>query len=230
MGTSSIVLQAENITKKFKEGSINEICVIKDSSFYINAGEIISFIGQSGCGKTTLLQMCGLLDLPTSGCIKINGINTTILKDKQRTNIRKKNIGFVYQSHNIFPEFSALENVIMPLLINNIGKKQATKQAEEILDFLNLKDKVNNMPSELSGGEKQRVAIARAVINKPKLILADEPTGNLDEKNAENVMNLFVELVKKYNLALFMVTHNVELTKNTDRIVGVDAGVVVNMV
>lgn len=229
MGTSSIVLQAENITKKFKEGSINEICVIKDSSFCINAGEIISFIGQSGCGKTTLLQICGLLDLPTSGCIKINGINTTILKDKQRTNIRKKNIGFVYQSHNIFPEFSALENVIMPLLVNNISKKEAKKQAEEILDFLNLRDKVNNMPSELSGGEKQRVAIARAIINKPKLILADEPTGNLDEVNSRNVMNLFVELVKKYNLALFMVTHNVELSKNTDRIVGVDGGVVVDI-
>lgn len=229
MGTSSIVLQAENITKKFKEGSVNEICIIRDSSFCISAGEIISFIGQSGCGKTTLLQMCGLLDLPTSGCIKINGINTSILKDKQRTNIRKNNIGFVYQSHNIFPEFSALENVVMPLLVNNVSRKQAKKQAEEVLELLNLKDKINNMPAELSGGEKQRVAIARAVINKPKLILADEPTGNLDKKNAENVMNLFIELVKKYNLALFMVTHNVELTKNTNRIVGVDNGVVIEI-
>ncbi|MBO4956516.1 MAG: ABC transporter ATP-binding protein [Rickettsiales bacterium] len=219
MGTSSIVLEAENLTKKFKEGSENEICILQDSSFYINKGEIVSFVGQSGCGKTTLLQMCGLVDLPTNGHIKINGINTTILTDKKRTIIRRNNIGFVYQSHNIFPEFSALENVIMPLLINNISKKNATKKAEEILDFLGLKERINHMPAELSGGEKQRVAIARAIIHKPQLILADEPTGNLDETNSNNVMDLFINVVKQYNLSLLMVTHNINLTKHSDKVI-----------
>lgn len=125
MGFSSIVLEAKNITKKFKEESKNEISVIEDSSFSINSGEIVSFVGQSGCGKTTLLHMCGLLDLPTDGSIYIDNINTTNVNDKKRTVIRKNNIGFIYQSHNIFPEFSALENVAMPLLINNISKKKS---------------------------------------------------------------------------------------------------------
>lgn len=228
MGFSSIVLEAKNITKKFKEESKNEISVIEDSSFSINSGEIVSFVGQSGCGKTTLLHMCGLLDLPTDGSIYIDNINTTNVNDKKRTVIRKNNIGFIYQSHNIFPEFSALENVAMPLLINNISKKKAFKEAEEILEILSLKDRIYHMPSELSGGEKQRVAIARAIINRPKLILADEPTGNLDEINAKNVMNLFFDIVKKYNLAVLMVTHNFELTKKSDKIITIKDRKIVN--
>lgn len=219
MGISTIVLETKNITKKFKEGSKNEFSVIEDSSFSIQSGEIVSFIGKSGCGKTTLLQMCGLIDTPTSGSVWINGVNTTVLSEKERTNIRKNNIGFVYQAYNVFPEFTTLENVAIPLLISGYSKKEAFKKAEELLELLYLKNKINNMPAELSGGEKQRVAIARAVVNHPKLILADEPTGNLDEVNSKNVMNLFFDIVRRYNLALLMVSHNIELAKNCDKII-----------
>ena len=217
MGISNIILKANNISKSFKEGS-NKVDILLDSSFSISKGEMVSFIGPSGCGKTTLLQICGLLDYPGSGNLYINNINTTNLKDKEKTIIRRNNIGFVYQMHNLFPEFSAIENVLLPAIIN---KKKLKKEAEYLLDKLGLFDKRNNMPSELSGGEKQRVAIARALINKPSLILADEPTGNLDDKNSFNVMDLFLSLVKEFNISLFMVSHNKDLSKLCNRILTV---------
>lgn len=217
MGISNIILKANNISKSFKEGS-NKVDVLLGSSFSISKGEMVSFIGPSGCGKTTLLQICGLLDCPSNGDLYINDINTTHLKDKEKTIIRRNNIGFVYQMHNLFPEFSAIENVLLPAIIN---KKNLKKEAELLLDKLGLFDKRNNMPSELSGGEKQRVAIARALINKPSLILADEPTGNLDDKNSFNVMDLFLNLVKEFNISLFMVSHNKDLSKLCDRILTV---------
>lgn len=214
MGISNIILKANNISKSFKEGS-NKVDVLLGSSFSISKGEMVSFIGPSGCGKTTLLQICGLLDCPSNGDLYINDINTTHLKDKEKTIIRRNNIGFVYQMHNLFPEFSAIENILLPAIIN---KKNLKKEAELLLDKLGLFDKRNNMPSELSGGEKQRVAIARALINKPSLILADEPTGNLDDKNSFNVMDLFLNLVKEFNISLFMVSHNKDLSKLCNRI------------
>ena len=217
MGISNIILEANNISKSFKEGS-NKVDILLDSSFSISKGEMVSFIGPSGCGKTTLLQICGLLDYPSSGNLYINNINTTNLKDKEKTIIRRNNIGFVYQMHNLFPEFSAIENVLLPEIIN---KKKLKKEAEYLLDKLGLFNKKNNMPSELSGGEKQRVAIARALINKPSLILADEPTGNLDDKNSFNVMDLFLSLVKEFNISLFMVSHNKDLSKLCNRILTV---------
>ncbi len=217
MGISNIILKANNISKSFKEGS-NKVDVLLGSSFSISKGEMVSFIGPSGCGKTTLLQICGLLDCPSNGDLYINDINTTHLKDKEKTIIRRNNIGFVYQMHNLFPEFSAIENVLLPAIIN---KKNLKKEAELLLDKLGLFDKRNNMPSELSGGEKQRVAIARALINKPSLILADEPTGNLDDKNSFNVMDLFLNLVKEFDISLFMVSHNRDLSKLCDRILTV---------
>ena len=184
-----------------------------NKSFTLN--DKIGIIGSNGCGKTTLLQICGLLDCPSNGDLYINDINTTHLKDKEKTIIRRNNIGFVYQMHNLFPEFSAIENILLPAIIN---KKNLKKEAELLLDKLGLFDKRNNMPSELSGGEKQRVAIARALINKPSLILADEPTGNLDDKNSFNVMDLFLNLVKEFNISLFMVSHNKDLSKLCNRI------------
>lgn len=217
MGISNIILKANNISKSFKEGS-NKVDVLLGSSFSISKGEMVSFIGPSGCGKTTLLQICGLLDCPSNGDLYINDIKTTHLKDKEKTIIRRNNIGFVYQMHNLFPEFSAIENVLLPAIIN---KKNLKKEAELLLDKLGLFDKRNNMPSELSGGEKQRVAIARALINKPSLILADEPTGNLDDKNSFNVMDLFLNLVKEFDISLFMVSHNRDLSKLCDRILTV---------
>ena len=175
MGIGNIVLDAVNISKTFKEGSNNSIEILKDSSFSVEKGQTVSFIGPSGCGKTTLLQICGLLDNPTSGLLFIDDVETTCLKDDKKTLVRRKNIGFVYQMHNLFPEFSALENVLLPVYINRA--KNYREEAELLLDKLGLLDKKNNMPSELSGGEKQRVAIARAIITRPKIILADEPTG-----------------------------------------------------
>lgn len=213
MGISNIILEANNISKFFKEGS-NKVEVLLDSSFSISKGEMVSFVGPSGCGKTTLLQICGLLDSPNSGNLIINGTNTVKLNDKEKTIIRRSNIGFVYQMHNLFPEFSAIENVLLPSIIS---KKNSRKEAEYLLNKLGLFDKKNNMPSELSGGEKQRVAIARALINKPSLILADEPTGNLDYKNSLNVMDLFLSLVKEFNISLFMVSHNEELSNLCNR-------------
>lgn len=213
MGISNIILKANNISKSFKEGS-NKVDILLDSSFSISKGEMVSFIGPSGCGKTTLLQICGLLDHPSNGDLYINDINTTNLKDKEKTIIRRNNIGFVYQMHNLFPEFSAIENVLLPAIIS---KKKAKNEAEYLLNKLGLFEKKNNMPSELSGGEKQRVAIARALINKPSLVLADEPTGNLDDKNSFNVMDLFLSLVKEFNISLFMVSHNKSLSEMCNR-------------
>lgn len=213
MGISNIILKANNISKSFKEGS-NKVDILLDSSFSISKGEMVSFIGPSGCGKTTLLQICGLLDYPSNGDLYINDINTTNLKDKEKTIIRRNNIGFVYQMHNLFPEFSAIENVLLPAIIS---KKKAKNEAEYLLNKLGLFEKKNNMPSELSGGEKQRVAIARALINKPSLVLADEPTGNLDDKNSFNVMDLFLSLVKEFDISLFMVSHNKSLSEMCNR-------------
>ena len=220
MGISNIILKAENISKTFKEGSNNELVIFGDSSFSIEKGQAVACVGSSGCGKTTLLQMCGLLDLPTAGKIFINDVETTSLNEKKRTIVRRDNIGFVYQMHNLFPEFTALENVMMPAIIKK--NKKSKKDAEFLLDRLGILSKKNSMPSELSGGEKQRVAIARALINKPNLILADEPTGNLDDNNSHNVMNLLLQLIKEFDLTIFMVTHNKDLSLMCDSILTIN--------
>ncbi len=176
------ILEAKNIKKFFNEGS-NLLKILEDSSFKINKGKTMALVGPSGCGKSTLLQLCGLLDNVSEGDILINGISTKNLSEKKRTQIRKDNIGFVYQMHHLFSEFTALENVIIPLLIKKENKQKAKQKAEELLIDLGLKERLKHMPSELSGGEKQRVAIARALANDPDIIIADEPTGNLDKTN-----------------------------------------------
>lgn len=211
------VLELYNIKKTFKEDSKDTITILGESSFSINSGEMVAMVGPSGCGKSTFLQICGLLDNANSGKIIINNIDTTHLSDRQRTNIRKKNIGFVYQMHNLFPEFTAYENVALPLMVN--GESHFKNKVIDLLSDLGLKNKINSLPAELSGGEKQRVAIARALIIKPKLILADEPTGNLDEENSLNVLNILTDFSKKYNSALIMVTHNKDLTTTMDRVI-----------
>lgn len=212
------VLKLENINKTYKqnEGSLE---IIKDSSFSVFNGETVSFVGPSGCGKTTLLQICGLLDTPTSGDIYINNQNIGKLSDTEKTAIRKNNIGFIFQFHHLLPEFSVLENVMMPALIDKNDKKLVRERATNILQDLGLIAKINSRPHQLSGGEKQRVAIARAIINNPSIILADEPTGNLDPENAEVVFNLLVKVVNDNNSSLLMVTHNIDLAKRLDRII-----------
>ena len=223
MGTNIIdsnfeVLKLENISKLYKQ-SEGVLEVIKESSLSIKNGELVSFVGPSGCGKTTLLQICGLLDSPTSGDIYINQQNIKSLSDIEKTNIRKKNIGFIFQFHHLLPEFSVLENVIMPALIDKNDKNKSIDKAKNILNELGIIEKINNRPHQLSGGEKQRVAIARAIINNPSIILADEPTGNLDPENSEIVFNLLIKIVKNYNSSLLMVTHNIDLAKKLERII-----------
>ena len=219
MNTENKILILENISKSYKqnEGSLE---VIKDSSLFVRNKETVAFVGPSGSGKTTLLQICGLLDTPTSGDIYINNQNIKNLTDIQKTIIRRDNIGFVFQFHHLLPEFSILENVILPGLVKNIEKKkEIEKRAKDILDDLGLSSKIKNRPYQLSGGERQRVAIARAIINNPLIILADEPTGNLDPENADIVFNLLLKIVHNYNSSLLMVTHNIDLAKKLDRMI-----------
>lgn len=219
MNTENKILILENISKSYKqnEGSLE---VIKDSSLFVKSKETVAFVGPSGSGKTTLLQICGLLDTPTSGDIYINNQNIKNLTDIQKTIIRRDNIGFVFQFHHLLPEFSILENVILPGLVKNTEKKkEIEKRAKDILDDLGLSSKIKNRPYQLSGGERQRVAIARAIINNPLIILADEPTGNLDPENADIVFNLLLKIVHNYNSSLLMVTHNIDLAKKLDRMI-----------
>jgi lipoprotein-releasing system ATP-binding protein len=223
----STVLKFINVNKNFTQaGQIVE--VLKEINFDINAGEFIALTGQSGSGKTTLLQLAGLLDSPTSGEILISNHHVfnhqQKIDDKNNTQLRKKNIGFIYQFHHLLPEFSALENVAMPLLIQDINYKEAYRQAREILNEVELENYCNSKPSQLSGGQQQRVAIARAIVGKPKLILADEPTGNLDNELAHKVFNLLQQLTRKYQIACLIATHNLELATKTDRRITLRSG------
>ncbi len=222
------ILKLEYINKKYKQNE-GFLEVIKDSSLTVYNKETVAFVGPSGCGKTTLLQICGLLDTSTSGNIYINSQKISNLSDIEKTNIRKNNIGFVFQFHHLLPEFSVLENVILPALINlKLNKKAIKEKAINILNDLGLISKMHNRPHQLSGGEKQRVAIARAIINNPSIILADEPTGNLDPENAEIVFNLLLQTVKNYNSSLLMATHNIELAKKLNRIITIEDKKIIN--
>ncbi|MBP9791814.1 MAG: ABC transporter ATP-binding protein [Rickettsiales bacterium] len=219
--TKSVILKVDNLTKTFKQGKIN-ICVLEDISLSVKKGEVIALVGPSGCGKTTLLQILGLLDRPDHGQIIINNINYNDKSDSIKTKCRLENLGFIYQAYNLLSDFTAIENCMMPLLIANISRKTAKAQATEILSILGLEQRVNHYPSQLSGGEQQRVAIARSLIHKPSLVLADEPTGNLDQENAKKVINLLIETSRKMQTSLIIVTHNLEIVKNVDRILTIN--------
>jgi lipoprotein-releasing system ATP-binding protein len=223
----STVLKFINVNKNFTQaGHIVE--VLKEINLDIKAGELIALTGQSGSGKTTLLQLAGLLDSPTNGEILINNNHVfnhnKKIDDQKNTELRKKNIGFVYQFHHLLPEFSAIENVAMPLLIQNINPKQAFIQAQEILKEVELQNYLNSKPDSLSGGQQQRVAIARAIVGKPKLILADEPTGNLDNELAKKVFDILRHLTDKYQIACLIATHNLELAQKTHRKINLKSG------
>ena len=206
------MISAKNIHKKY-----GELEILKGITVDINKGEIISVVGSSGAGKTTLLTILGTLDRPTSGELFIDGTDVYKLNDKKLASFRNLNIGFVFQFHHLLPEFDALENVCMPALIAGTSKKQAETKAKELLDYLGLKDRFMHKPSELSGGEQQRVAVARALVNSPKIIFADEPSGNLDSKTAEELHQLFFNLRKELNQTFVIVTHNTELANMADR-------------
>jgi lipoprotein-releasing system ATP-binding protein len=218
MAASQIVLEVKNVNKTYREGCGDMSTVLRGVSFSLKKGEIVSLVGSSGSGKTTLLQLCGLLDRIDSGDIEINGDPTSKLSERERTKIRRNNIGFVYQMHYLFPEFSVIENVMLPLLANGEKSGLARKKAMEMLEQLGIPDKKPSMPAELSGGEKQRVAIARALVTGPNLLLADEPTGSLDEENAAKALDLLIGTLKKTTASMLMVTHNVELLARMDRV------------
>lgn len=191
--------------------------ILKGVDVEIQAGEVISVVGSSGAGKTTLLTILGTLDRPDKGEVWINGENVFAMNDKKLAAFRNKHIGFVFQFHHLLPEFTALENVCIPAFIAKTGKKETEKRAMELLELLNLKERALHKPSELSGGEQQRVAVARALINQPKVIFADEPSGNLDSKNAEELHNLFFKLRDEFKQTFVIVTHNKELAAMADR-------------
>ena len=221
-------LEIRNICKSYVQGD-QSLEVLKDISYSLEPGIVTGLVGPSGSGKSTLLQIIGLLDRPDSGEVIIKGVNINRANDDMLTKIRGKHIGFVYQFHHLLPEFTALENVVLQELINGVSKKIAVQRAEHILDMLKLGSRLHHLPSQLSGGEQQRVAIARALVKTPALILADEPTGNLDPYNAEAVFEIFISIVKTMNLSALIATHNEQLVLKMDRIIALKAGQIVQL-
>ena len=217
----AIVIKLEGITKSF--GSLQ---VLKGIDLEINKGEIVSIVGPSGAGKTTLLQIMGTLDEPDAGVVQIDGTVVSRMKEKELSAFRNKNIGFVFPVHQLLPEFTALENVMIPALIAGVSSKEAHERAMKILDFMGLVDRASHKPNELSGGEKQRVAVARALINDPAVILADEPSGSLDTHNKEDLHQLFFDLRDRLGQTFVIVTHDEGLAKITDRTVHIVDGMI----
>lgn len=206
------MIKVENVNKHF-----GHLHVLKDVSLEINKNEIVSIIGASGAGKTTLLHIIGTIEKPNSGKVTYNDINVFTFPDKQLSAFRNKNIGFVFQFHHLLPEFSAIENIMLPAMIAGLSKKIAEKKATELLKFFNIINRKDHKPSQMSGGEQQRVAIARAIINNPEVILADEPSGNLNSHNANELHNLFLKLQSEMEQTLVIITHNHELANIANR-------------
>ena len=209
-------LKLEHIARTFGKNN-TKLEVLKDIKLEIKPGEIVALVGPSGSGKSTLLHIAGLLDTPTAGTIEIAGENATKMDDAGRTRLRMKSIGFVYQSHLLLPDFNALENVMMPQLIAGVKEKEAVERAKELLKAVGLSHRLTHRAGQLSGGEQQRVAIARALANRPALLLADEPTGNLDPKTADEVFDIFMTIVRQTGLSALLATHNPELAQKMDR-------------
>ena len=216
----------KDINKTYNNGA--PLHVLKGIDLTINKGELVSIVGPSGAGKTTLLQIMGTLDKADSGNVILNGTEVSVLKEKEMSAFRNKEIGFVFQFHQLLPEFTAIENVMIPALIHGESTSKAQKGAKHILDFLGLTDRMSHKPAELSGGEKQRVAIARALINHPSVILADEPSGSLDTKNKEELHRLFFKLREELGQTFVIVTHDEQLAAQTDRTIHLVDGRIVS--
>ncbi|MBE6289771.1 MAG: ABC transporter ATP-binding protein [Bacteroidaceae bacterium] len=216
------MIQVENIEKSF--GSLQ---VLRGISLNINKGEVVSIVGPSGAGKTTLLQIMGTLDTPNAGKVIINGMNVLHFKEKELSAFRNQHIGFVFQFHQLLPEFTAIENVMMPALIAGKNKLDAHQKAFELLSFMGLQNRSDHKPNELSGGEKQRVAVARALVNHPDVVLADEPSGSLDSLNKTELHQLFFELRNRLNQTFVIVTHDESLAKMTDRTIHLKDGMII---
>jgi lipoprotein-releasing system ATP-binding protein len=216
-------LELRHVARSYLEGT-SRLDVFLDASIKVHSGEIVALVGQSGSGKSSLLHIAGLLEAPTAGEVFVAGQNCTALDDASRTRIRRIGIGFVYQFHHLLPEFSALENVMMPQLIAGAGKPQARKRGLELLERFGLASRAEHRPAELSGGEQQRVAISRALANRPLLLLADEPTGNLDPKTSDQVHAEFLRVIAEEGVGALVATHNTELARRMTRLVRLENG------
>jgi lipoprotein-releasing system ATP-binding protein len=222
-----IVLKLTDVRRVFNQTG-TPLEILRGASGLVQAGQLVALVGPSGAGKSTLLHIAGLLEQPTSGSVQIDGVEASNLDDRGRTELRRKTIGFVYQFHRLLPEFSALENVIAPQMIAGVSRRVAAKRAQALLDRVGLGKRASHRPGKLSGGEQQRVAIARALANRPALLLADEPTGNLDPKTAEGVFAVLRELIAETKLGALIATHNLDLASRMDRVIELRDGVLVD--
>ncbi|MBQ7127968.1 MAG: ABC transporter ATP-binding protein [Alphaproteobacteria bacterium] len=218
-------MSVRDIKKTFIEGG-QPLHILRGGGFDLHRGEIIALVGTSGSGKSTLFQCVGLLDRPTSGSIMINGASVQKMDEDMRTQIRRKKIGFVYQKHNLLSDFTALENVMLPMLANDVSEIDARARALKLLRAANVAHRANHLPGQMSGGEQQRTAVARALANNPDILLADEPTGNLDPNHAMTVFDLLLDLVRKNKMAMLFVTHDMTLAQRADKIITIRDGIV----
>lgn len=227
-GEETPAVYLHDIKRQYRQGDAI-LTILDGAKLALWAGQSVALVAPSGSGKSTLLHIAGLLESPDSGEVYVGGTATSGLSDIERTHIRRTDIGFVYQSHRLLPEFSALENVMMPQMIRGLKRAEASKRAKEILAYLGLAERIVHRPSEMSGGEQQRVAIARAVANAPRVLLADEPTGNLDPHTADHVFQALMQLVRATRVAMLIATHNMELASRMDRRVSLEEGQVVEL-
>jgi lipoprotein-releasing system ATP-binding protein len=227
-GSPTPALYLAKVARRYRQGT-GFLEILRDAELAIFPGEVVALVAPSGTGKSTLLHVAGLLEKPDRGEVFVNGAPTSAMDDIGRTRLRREEIGFVYQFHHLLPEFSALENVMLPQMIRGLSRKEASTRATELLNYLGLKDRVTHRPAELSGGEQQRVAIARAVANAPRILLADEPTGNLDPKTSDRVFGALTQLVRASGLAMICATHNMEIASRMDRRVTLRDGAVVEL-
>jgi lipoprotein-releasing system ATP-binding protein len=222
------VVYLHDIRRQYRQGE-TLLTILDGAKLALWAGQSVALVAPSGSGKSTLLHIAGLLENPDEGEVYVGGVATSGLSDSERTRIRRTDIGFVYQSHRLLPEFTALENVMLPQMIRGLKRSETTRRAQEILTYLGLAERVTHRPSELSGGEQQRVAIARAVANAPRVLLADEPTGNLDPHTADHVFHALMQLVRATRVAMLIATHNMDLAARMDRRVSLQDGQVIEL-
>jgi len=219
------MIRLDNIVRTFEQGG-TRLAVLQGVSLALGRGELVALVGPSGAGKSTLLHIAGLLEQPTSGTVTIDDTVATDLSDKERTLLRRRSLGFVYQFHHLLPEFSAEENIILPQMIAGVRRRQARLRARELLERVGLTARASHRPARLSGGEQQRVAIARALANRPQILIADEPTGNLDHKTADAAFEILTELVRADGMSALVATHNLELAARMDRVLELKDGII----
>ena len=224
---SEVMLSLSGIKKSYNKGLPNEVNVLQGCDLTLNAGEVVALVAPSGSGKSTLLHMAGLLDTPDEGAVEIAGVDMAGQSDRKRTAVRREDVGFIYQFHHLLPEFSALENITLPQLANGVSAQQAETRAQALLATVDVGHRASHRPAELSGGEQQRVAFCRALANQPRVLLADEPTGNLDPATSDTVFDALMHLVRGSGMAALIATHNLELAARMDRVVRLEDGRIV---